>query len=105
MSTLQSARLAGSGDGAQAGEEAATLIQEQRSGRGGREAGHGGGAAERLASIIRAYTSSSIWWELDVDALGEAELPDFAMALDVLRADVLRRLDKLAKAPKPPQRQ
>ena len=105
VSTLQSARLAGSGDGAQAGEEAATLIREQRSGRDGREAGHGGGVAERLASIIRAYTSSSIWWELDVDALGEAELPEFAMALDVLRADVLRRLDKLAKAPKPPQRQ
>jgi hypothetical protein len=41
------------------------------------------------------------WWEVDVDALGEAELPDFAKALDALRADVLRCI---AKAPKPPQR-
>jgi hypothetical protein len=41
------------------------------------------------------------WWEVDVDALGEAELPDFAAALAVLRADVLRRI---AKAPKPQQR-
>ena len=45
------------------------------------------------------------WWEVDVEALGEEELPEFATALDVLRADVLRRLRKLAKAPKPPQRQ
>ncbi|CAM0910473.1 unnamed protein product [Alopecurus aequalis] len=45
------------------------------------------------------------WWEVDVDALGEAELPEFATALEVLKADVLRRIDNLAKAPKPPQRQ
>jgi hypothetical protein len=41
------------------------------------------------------------WWEVDVDTLGEAELPNFAAALDALRADVLRRI---AKAPKPPRR-
>ncbi|KAF7102378.1 hypothetical protein CFC21_103523 [Triticum aestivum] len=45
------------------------------------------------------------WWEVDVDALREAELPEFATALDALRADVLRRLAKLAEARKPPRRQ
>ena len=45
------------------------------------------------------------WWEVDVGALDEAELPEFATALDVLMADILRRINELAKAPKPQRQQ
>jgi flagellin-like hook-associated protein FlgL len=60
-----------------------------------------------VAEIVKAAQEEQgreHWWEVDVDALGDVELPEFAAALDVLRADVLRRLDKLAEAPNARQR-
>uniref|UniRef100_A0ACD5ZZ61 Uncharacterized protein n=1 Tax=Avena sativa TaxID=4498 RepID=A0ACD5ZZ61_AVESA len=62
-------------------------------------------AVARKVKAAQARQGRDHWWEVDVDLLQEADLPDFARALDVLRAEVLRRIDKLAKAPEPPQLQ
>lgn len=36
------------------------------------------------------------WWEVDVEALGEEELPVFVRALEMLKADVQGRIDSMA---------
>jgi pheromone receptor transcription factor len=38
------------------------------------------------------------WWEVDVEALGEEELPVFVRALEMLRADVQDRIDAIESA-------
>ncbi|KAM3261464.1 hypothetical protein ACQJBY_052242 [Aegilops geniculata] len=45
--------------------------------------------------VVKAQMGRRHWWEADVEALGEAELPEFARALDRLRANVRRHADKL----------
>ena len=111
-----------------------TIGLDATGGRGGAAAGGGGasGSPARVAAVRRevgwieaqvAHEQARLravaekvraaqeeqgrahWWEVDVDALREAELPEFATALDALRADVLRRLAKLAEERKPPRRQ
>uniref|UniRef100_A0ACD5WUV0 Uncharacterized protein n=1 Tax=Avena sativa TaxID=4498 RepID=A0ACD5WUV0_AVESA len=62
-------------------------------------------AVARKVKAAQVRQEREHWWEVDVDSLPEADLPDFARALDVLRAEVLRRIGKLANAPEPPQRQ
>ncbi|EMS56917.1 hypothetical protein TRIUR3_34413 [Triticum urartu] len=46
-------------------------------------------------TVVKAQMGRRHWWEADVEALGEAELPEFARALDRLRANVRRHADKL----------
>ncbi|XP_062228913.1 agamous-like MADS-box protein AGL61 [Phragmites australis] len=56
------------------------------------------------AGKIRAAQASARkrnWWEVDVEALGEEELPVFVRALELLRADVQGRLDAMASARQP----
>ncbi|KAL6876483.1 hypothetical protein ACP4OV_013055 [Aristida adscensionis] len=49
--------------------------------------------------VLQAVAGRRFWWEADVEALGEAELPDFARALRRLQATVQRHADnKLAQA-------
>ncbi|KAI4985820.1 hypothetical protein ZWY2020_018450 [Hordeum vulgare] len=45
--------------------------------------------------VVKAQMGRRYWWEADVEALGEDELPEFARALDRLRANVRRHADKL----------
>ncbi|XP_039805991.1 uncharacterized protein LOC120670070 isoform X1 [Panicum virgatum] len=49
------------------------------------------------AKVLTAVPAGSerFWWEADVEALGEAELPEFARALQRLRDHVRRHADKL----------
>ncbi|KAM3400271.1 hypothetical protein ACQJBY_005264 [Aegilops geniculata] len=51
---------------------------------------------------VQTQAGRRFWWEADVEALGEAELPEFARALQRLRDNVLRRADSLVSA-LPPQ--
>uniref|UniRef100_A0A8I6Y3U0 Uncharacterized protein n=3 Tax=Hordeum vulgare subsp. vulgare TaxID=112509 RepID=A0A8I6Y3U0_HORVV len=46
-------------------------------------------------TVVKAQRGRRYWWEADVEALGEAELPEFARALGRLRANVRRHADKL----------
>ncbi|KAL5224949.1 hypothetical protein ABZP36_011588 [Zizania latifolia] len=56
--------------------------------------------------IARAQAGRQFWWEADVEALGEAELPEFARALERLRDSVRRHANTLLSAtPPPPQLQ
>jgi pheromone receptor transcription factor len=52
--------------------------------------------------VIKATAQERFWWEADVEQLGEAELPEFAWALQRLRDNVKRRADKLSSAAAPP---
>ncbi|KAF0902090.1 hypothetical protein E2562_012870 [Oryza meyeriana var. granulata] len=45
--------------------------------------------------ITQAKAGRQFWWEADVEALGEGELPDFARALERLRDNVSRRVNTL----------
>ncbi|KAI4985827.1 hypothetical protein ZWY2020_018457 [Hordeum vulgare] len=45
--------------------------------------------------VVKAQRGRRYWWEADVEALGEAELPEFARALGRLRANVRRHADRL----------
>ncbi|KAK1665588.1 hypothetical protein QYE76_053747 [Lolium multiflorum] len=45
--------------------------------------------------VIEAQGERRFWWEADVDALGAAELPEFARSLERLRDNVRRHADKL----------
>jgi hypothetical protein len=45
--------------------------------------------------VIEAQGERRFWWEADVEALGEAELPEFARSLERLRDNVRRHADKL----------
>ncbi|OEL20538.1 hypothetical protein BAE44_0018443 [Dichanthelium oligosanthes] len=52
--------------------------------------------------VVKAAEAAGkrFWWEVDVEALGEAELPEFARALQRVREIVQREADKLqASAP------
>ncbi|TVU03386.1 hypothetical protein EJB05_51077, partial [Eragrostis curvula] len=58
------------------------------------------------AKVMQAAAGRGFWWEADVEQLGEAELPEFATALQRLRENVQRRVDELKKtaaAAPPPQ--
>ncbi|KAG8094449.1 hypothetical protein GUJ93_ZPchr0012g20119 [Zizania palustris] len=55
--------------------------------------------------IARAQAGKQFWWEADVEALGEAELPEFARALERLRDSVRRHANTLLSATPPPQLQ
>ncbi|WVZ78963.1 hypothetical protein U9M48_026598 [Paspalum notatum var. saurae] len=53
---------------------------------------------DAVAEKVRQATAGAgrkCWWEADVDALGEAELPEFARALRRLRNNVQRHLDSI----------
>jgi pheromone receptor transcription factor len=58
----------------------------------------------RVADVmekVRAAQASAgkrNWWEVDVDALGEEELPVFIWVLEMLRADVQDHVDAIASA-------
>jgi hypothetical protein len=45
--------------------------------------------------VIQAKGERRFWWEADVEQLGEAELPEFSRALERLRDNVRRHVDKL----------
>jgi hypothetical protein len=51
--------------------------------------------------VIEAQAERRFWWEADVDALGAAELPEFARSLERLRENVRRHADKLPSVPPP----
>jgi hypothetical protein len=56
--------------------------------------------------VIQAQGERRFWWEADVEQLGKAELPEFARALERLRDNMRRHVDKLppptaATAPAP----
>ncbi|CAL5047918.1 unnamed protein product [Urochloa decumbens] len=53
------------------------------------------------AKVLKAVPAGRerFWWEADVEALGEAELPEFARALQRLRDYVRRHADKLQPQP------
>jgi pheromone receptor transcription factor len=48
--------------------------------------------------VMQAMAGVRFWWEADVEQLGEAELPEFAVALQRLRANVQRHADNLSSA-------
>ncbi|XP_062178760.1 agamous-like MADS-box protein AGL62 [Phragmites australis] len=48
--------------------------------------------------VLQARGGRLFWWEADVEALGEAELPEFARALQRLRDNVRCRAEQLLKA-------
>ncbi|CAL5053034.1 unnamed protein product [Urochloa decumbens] len=58
-------------------------------------------AAAKKIKAIQASTGKRNWWEVDVDTLGEEELPVFTKALEMLRADVRRRVDAMVSARQP----
>ncbi|CAN6169881.1 unnamed protein product [Urochloa humidicola] len=58
-------------------------------------------AAAKKIKAIQASTGKRNWWEVEVDALGEEELPVFTKALEMLRADVQRRVDAMVSARQP----
>ncbi|KAM0832673.1 hypothetical protein ACQ4PT_064751 [Festuca glaucescens] len=64
--------------------------------------------AARMSAIgekvveVQTQAGKQFWWEADVGALGVAELPVFAKALERLMDNVGRRVDKLLSTP-PPQ--
>ncbi|KAM0873050.1 hypothetical protein ACQ4PT_038333 [Festuca glaucescens] len=45
--------------------------------------------------VIKAQGERRFWWEADVEALGKAELPEFARSLERLRDNVRRHAEKL----------
>ncbi|KAM3211906.1 hypothetical protein ACQJBY_065171 [Aegilops geniculata] len=65
--------------------------------------------AERMSAVgkkvveVQTQAGKRFWWEADVEALGEAELPVFARALQRLRDNVRRHADKMPSAAPPPQ--
>ncbi|KAJ1259286.1 hypothetical protein BS78_10G142200 [Paspalum vaginatum] len=51
--------------------------------------------------VLQATANGCFWWEADVQGLGEAELMEFARALQRLKDNVRRYADKL-QSPAPP---
>ena len=45
--------------------------------------------------VIKAQGKRRFWWEADPEELGAAELPEFTRALQRLRDNVRRHVDKL----------
>uniref|UniRef100_J3MEH1 MADS-box domain-containing protein n=1 Tax=Oryza brachyantha TaxID=4533 RepID=J3MEH1_ORYBR len=60
---------------------------------------------EVAKKIADAKADRQFWWEADVEALGEAELPEFARALEKLMANVRRHADDRLSGPGQPQPQ
>ncbi|CAL5038725.1 unnamed protein product [Urochloa decumbens] len=58
-------------------------------------------AAAKKIKAIQARTGKRNWWEVDVHTLGEEELPVFTKALEMLRADVRRRVDAMVSVRQP----
>jgi len=59
---------------------------------------------DRMSAVVEKVQQAAgrrFWWEADVEALGEAELPDFARALQRVRENVQRVADK-QRASAPP---
>jgi hypothetical protein len=50
-------------------------------------------AATREKVRAAQATTQKNWWEVDVEALGEEDLPVFIKVLEVLKADVKGRVD------------
>ncbi|KAE8786123.1 agamous-like MADS-box protein AGL62-like [Hordeum vulgare] len=65
--------------------------------------------AQRMSAVgkkvveVQTQAGKRFWWEADVEALGEAELPVFARALQRLRDNVRRHADKMPSAAPPLQ--
>ncbi|XP_052159462.1 agamous-like MADS-box protein AGL61 [Oryza glaberrima] len=59
--------------------------------------------------VTQAMAGRTLWWEADVEALGEAELPEFVRALERLRDSVRRHASTLASTatplPPPPEQE
>ncbi|EEC80521.1 hypothetical protein OsI_22798 [Oryza sativa Indica Group] len=59
--------------------------------------------------VTQAMAGRPLWWEADVEALGEAELPEFVRALERLRDSVHRHASTLASTatplPPPPEQE
>uniref|UniRef100_A0A0E0AA57 MADS-box domain-containing protein n=1 Tax=Oryza glumipatula TaxID=40148 RepID=A0A0E0AA57_9ORYZ len=51
--------------------------------------------------VTQAMAGSPLWWEADVEALGEAELPEFVRALERLRDSVRRHASTLPSTASP----
>ncbi|KAJ1259289.1 hypothetical protein BS78_10G142500 [Paspalum vaginatum] len=85
-----------------AGEAAARVAGMRREGdeTKGLVAGEWGRVAAATEKIraVQATAQKQNWWELDVEALGEEELPVFIRALEMLKADVKGRADAMASA-------
>ncbi|KAF7096572.1 hypothetical protein CFC21_098494 [Triticum aestivum] len=60
-------------------------------------------AAGKKVVEVQTQAGKRFWWEADVEALGEAELPVFARALQRLRDNVRRHADKMPSAAPPLQ--
>ncbi|CAL5047917.1 unnamed protein product [Urochloa decumbens] len=52
-------------------------------------------ACEKIREA-QAAAKKDNWWEVDIDALGEEELPVFTKALEMLKTDVQKLLDAMA---------
>ncbi|KAF8670654.1 hypothetical protein HU200_050466 [Digitaria exilis] len=63
----------------------------------GEEWGRLAGAWVKIRAA-QAAAQKKNWWEVDVEALGEEELPVFIRALEKLKADIQERIDAKASA-------
>ncbi|TVT99552.1 hypothetical protein EJB05_55068, partial [Eragrostis curvula] len=57
---------------------------------------------DAIGDKVMKAAGGRFWWEADVEQLGEAELPEFTMALQRFRENVQRRVKKLSNAAAPP---
>ncbi|GJM99195.1 hypothetical protein PR202_ga16276 [Eleusine coracana subsp. coracana] len=62
-------------------------------------------SAKEKVRAAQASEGKRNWWEVDVEALGEEELPVFVRALEMLRSEVQGRIDAMtsARLPLPPK--
>jgi len=55
-------------------------------------------AATEKVRAAQGAAQKQNWWEVDVEVLGEEELPVFMRALEMLKAEVQERIDAMASA-------
>uniref|UniRef100_A0ACD5VQJ7 Uncharacterized protein n=1 Tax=Avena sativa TaxID=4498 RepID=A0ACD5VQJ7_AVESA len=53
-------------------------------------------------SKVKVQGDRRFWWEADPEAVGEAELPEFHRALERIRDNVRRHVNKMARRPPAP---
>ncbi|CAN6207681.1 unnamed protein product [Urochloa humidicola] len=81
-----------------AAAEAIVKLTEETKARVAAEAARMSAVGAKVLEVVPAGRER-FWWEADVAALGEAELPEFARALQRLRDYVRRHADKLQLQP------
>ena len=85
---------AGAAEAERAAVEATVRQTEETKGRVAAEEARMSSIGAKVLTAVPAGPER-FWWEADVEALGEAELTEFARALRRLRNDVRRHADKL----------